>query len=348
MGEYLAKSGHRLFSFTSNCQSTDDFTHSYHPLSNNGLPVYTIFHRPLKKILPLFAKGPIFKLIPFIRSFIKIIFFRPDFIIAGPLPTTVILYAYIFKKITRAKLIVNASFHSDDPDFHRHPLIYCLKHADLIWTLSRYETDYFHRQFHIPRNRLLNLGNGIDPQFLTPAATRHSDYLLYLGSFSAHKDIPTLITAFHYLSTDYKLVLAGKSSLYLPRINKLIQTLPSSISSRIKLITDFSDKHLSHLIDHCLCLILPSTQESFGLVLIEAMARRKPVIAADIPSSKELISKSKSGLIFRQKDHQHLASQINFLVHHPNNYGQNGYNYVRQHLTWNKLSRRLWQKISLL
>jgi hypothetical protein len=93
MGEYLNKLEHETLLISSNCYSTDDFTHPTGKHTYTGLPVYTIFHKPIKlisKIFPIFgvfAKGPIFKYLPII----KILKFKPDYIIAGPLPTTIVL-----------------------------------------------------------------------------------------------------------------------------------------------------------------------------------------------------------------------------------------------------------------
>lgn len=385
-GEYLKTHGHDIMVFTSNCQSTDDFTRPYHPIAPSRhraivrLPVYTVFHRPFKllsKHIPIFSvfkTGPIFKTIPLIKAIIKIIKFKPDYIIAGPLPTTIVLYSHLIRFLTkalsryRAKLLINASFHSTDKDFHNPFLISCLKNSDYLWTLTDFETEYFAKNFGISKSKMINVGNGVDSSFLANAPTRNRTYapkrqypnaltLLYIGSFSAHKGIETLIDAFaivsnaltHQRSNALTLCIAGQPTLYSPIIETKIKSLPLKIRKNIKVIYNFNSKALTHLLDQSAVLISPSTQESFGLVLIEAMARGKPVIATDIPASVEIVNKTQGGLLFKTNNPNDLASKILKLLRSKAlrlSLGQKGFDYVQSHYTWDRIGEILWQKIS--
>ena len=342
MGDYFKKNNHQIMVLTSDANSTDDFTHKYRvtvPSHHRafGLPVYTFFHRPLKKINKVLAKGPIFKLVPFIKFLIACIKFRPDYIIAGPLPTTIVLYANFIKKITRAKLIINASFHENDLEFHHPWLIKSLQSADFIWTLTDYETKYFKKHFFIPLSKMINVGNGIDSDFLNKSIKQQqrTANLLFVGSFAAHKGLETLFKAFSLLPKKYSLTIAGKPTLYKLEIPK-----------NVKVITNFKSEELGHLLDQSSILISPSTQESFGLVLLEAMARGVPVIAANIPASSEIVKKSKSGLLFEVNNPQDLAKKIIKLSESKsfNKYRINGISFASTH-TWDKIGETIWQKI---
>lgn len=343
IGDYFRNSGHQVMTLSSNANSTDDFTRHYTPLKNHYLPVYTIFHRPLKLFSKVWSRGPIFKIIPFSIFLFKCIRYHPKYIIAGPLPTTIVLYANFIKKITGAKLVINASFHHTDLDFHQPTLIRALKSADIIWTLTKFETNYFHNHFGIPFSKMVLLGNGIDNSLLTSYRLPVTNYkLLYIGSFSAHKGITTLIDAFKLLDKKYTLTLAGQKTLYSPIVESKINSLSKSISSRININYNFKTSELANLLDNSSILISPSTQESFGLVLLEAMARGVPVIAADIPASIELIKQSQAGLIFKSGNTADLAQKIRTIK--PCKYG---ITYASTH-TWDKIGKSLWQKISLL
>jgi len=362
MGEYLEKHGHQILVITSNCTSTDDFVSKHHQTKFNQstvniirLPVITLFHRPFKLFGKIFAnfktfsKGPIFSYLPLK----KIIEYKPDFILAGPLPTTIIIYARFLSLLTKAKLIINASFHPTDKDFQTPILLSILKKSDFIWTLTDYETQYFHKNLAISKNKLLNLGNGVDQDFLSSKVNLKIDnnhHLLYIGSFAAHKNIESLISAFSMLPKNYFLTLAGQKTLYFPKIKQLIDSLPKSIFQRINIIYSFPNSQLSSLIDHSNILISPSLQESFGLVLIESMARSKPVIAADIYSSKEIITKSKSGLFFSSQDPIDLKNKITSLSDNQKLYeklSHNAFNYVKKHYTWNRIGEQLCQNLGI-
>lgn len=342
LGEYFKKNNHQIMVLTSDGSSTDDFTHRYHHLRQSNkdifrLPVYTFFHRPLKLISRILSKGPIFKIIPFLLFLKSYFTFRPDFIIAGPMPTTIILYARVLRFFTGAKLIISPAFHPTDPDFSSPLLINTLKSADYVWTLTDFETDYFVRNFAIPHSKLINLGGGIDASLLADTFNpQKPKTLLFIGSFAKHKNLETLFKAFALLPKEFSLTIAGKPTLH-----------PLSIPRRVTVIKNFKSDQLADLLDRSTILISPSTQESFGLVLLEAMARGKPVIAADIPASAEIIKKSGAGLLFKPNNPQDLAAKIIQLYRSPNlnHFRLNALSYASQH-TWDKIGDSLWQKIS--
>lgn len=375
------------------------------------LPVYRNLRRPLKfinlfipkkfylhQLFQVFQKGPVFKIIPFAKATIKIIRFQPDYIIAGPLPTTIILYAKFYKNVINifnkinnfpsfrqrrglrgrfCKLLINASFHPTDPDFLLSPLIKTLQSADFIWTLTQFESDYFIKKFNINPSKIILAGNGVDSNFLLnplnkliPCPVKGRDRegfsLLFIGSLSAHKGVDLLINSFSNLYNkkiisslnqgrmprfvgEVGLVIAGQKTLFYPQIKKIVDQLPKTIKSKIKFIYNFPQSKLAELIDNCDLLILPSSQESFGLVLIEAWARSKPVIVSDIPSLSEMIQKTHGGLTFKLKDSSDLTKKILQLINSPQlmtQLGQNGFNYVKNNYLWSIVGKKIWQKIS--
>ena len=423
LGQYFESQHHQTLYLSSNCSSTDDFVkktplsfghlplkkgRNIFPSFHQGrglrggfckLPVYKNLRRILKLInlflpkkfylhglLKVFQKGPIFKLIPFLKATIQILKFKPDFIVAGPLPTTTILYATFLKKIINkfnfplsskgnaglsgkgfCQLIINASFHPTDSDFQQIPLIKALKKADFLWTLTQSENDYFIKNFNINPHKIILAGNGIDPEFLTTpllvkGGVRGGFNILFIGSLAAHKRIDLLIKSFSNLisslpqgrmlrnSGEVGLIIAGQKTLFYPQIKKLINSIDPSVKSRINFKFNFPQSKLTNLIDNCDVLILPSVQESFGLVLIEAWSRQKPVICADIPALKELVNQTEGGLLFKADNQKDLTQKLKFILDNPKKaqqLGQNGYNYVRNNYTWPKVGQKIWQKISL-
>ncbi len=57
--------------------------------------------------------------------------------------------------------------------------------------------------------------------------------------------------------------------------------------------------------------------ESFGIVLLEAMAAGKPIVASDIEGYKGLISHGQQGLLFPKRDAHALADSLAYLVKNP-------------------------------
>ncbi len=69
--------------------------------------------------------------------------------------------------------------------------------------------------------------------------------------------------------------------------------------------------------DACDLLALPSVEESFGLVMIEAWMCGKPVIGADIPSTRCIIEPGVDGWIVEKFDSADLATKILDLLADP-------------------------------
>ncbi|MDD4938220.1 MAG: glycosyltransferase family 4 protein [Candidatus Shapirobacteria bacterium] len=381
LGQFFQQNNHQTLYLSSDCSSTDDFTKSKYQKSKIPknyqsnvlkLPVYHHLRRPLKFInlflpkksylyglLKVSQKGPIFKIIPFIKITSKIIKFKPDYIIAGPLPTTTILYARFFKFLTNlinhqsTKLLINASFHQTDPDFHALPLIKTLQKTDFIWTLTQYETDYFVQKYKINPQKIILAGNGVDSNFIISKIKEKSNQkpnILFIGNLCSHKRVDLLIKSFSQIKSNASLIIVGQKTLFYPEIQKIYQSLNSKIKKHMEFkFNVFDKKELINLIDNSLFLVLPSIQESFGLVLIESWARGKAVLTTDIPPLQELVQKSHGGLNFKIDDQEDLQKQIQKLINNSKlrtEFGQNGLNYVKNHYTWDLVGQKIWQKIS--
>ena len=405
LGQQLKARGHTTLYLSSNRSSTDDFVKLKYQKSKTltsnqiKLPVYTFLRKPLKlleiicirflfinpksyfiNLIKVLQKGPIFKLFPFLKATIKIIKFKPDIIVAGPLPTTIVLYASFFKIIINkinfplsskgnapqwrgrgfCKVLINSSFHPTDPDFQLLPLIHSLQKADYLWTLTQFETNYFINNFKINPDKIILAGNGVDSDFLIKKTKikkstiyNRRSKILFIGSLSSHKRVELLLNSFstiYHLRSNISLTIAGQKTLYYPKIKETFDSLEPKIKSRIKFIFDFPQNKLAQLIDNCVFLVLPSIQESFGLVIIESWARGKPVIVSDIPSLSELINQSQGGLIFKQDNQIDLQNQMKKLIDSPQScyqYGQNGLKYVKTNYLWKKVSQKICQKLKL-
>ena len=64
-------------------------------------------------------------------------------------------------------------------------------------------------------------------------------------------------------------------------------------------------------------LAQPSTRETFGRTLIEAMASRKPVIASRVGGMPEVVADQETGLLVPREDPQSLAAAIIALLEDP-------------------------------
>jgi glycosyltransferase involved in cell wall biosynthesis len=79
---------------------------------------------------------------------------------------------------------------------------------------------------------------------------------------------------------------------------------------------DFVDEPQA-LMQVCDCVVLATYQETFGLVLIEAMSAGVPVIGSDAGGVPEIIDPERTGLLFRTRSAAHLAEALASLYRHP-------------------------------
>lgn len=75
-----------------------------------------------------------------------------------------------------------------------------------------------------------------------------------------------------------------------------------------------SQPQLSNEYNRCQVFCLPSVQEGFGVVFLEAMAHGKPIVAARAGAAPEVV---RHGLLVEPDSETAIADAIEFLYHHP-------------------------------
>ncbi|MBK9533330.1 MAG: glycosyltransferase [Chitinophagaceae bacterium] len=94
--------------------------------------------------------------------------------------------------------------------------------------------------------------------------------------------------------------------------------------------------HPYSYISHSDVIILPSLFEPFGLVYIEALALKVPVVAFNTPAANEIIENNETGLLVDKGDHKALAEKIIYLLSNPaerNNIAERAYAKYKSHFT---------------
>lgn len=95
---------------------------------------------------------------------------------------------------------------------------------------------------------------------------------------------------------------------------------------------------------HCDVFSLPSKKEGFGIVYLEAMQYKKPVIGVNFGGSTDVIKHNETGYLCKYDKPRYLANKIELLFSNSflsNEYGQNGYKYLIDNFTFDKFKNRL-------
>ena len=131
--------------------------------------------------------------------------------------------------------------------------------------------------------------------------------VLFVGNLIKRKNVGALLEAKKIAKSDYYLVIVGDGPLS-KKLRKKVEdeNIPDVIFTGSR--TD-----VENIIPNCDFLVLPSFSESFGLVLIEALACGKPVIGSDVGGISEIINED-VGLLVNPNDISLISNSIDRLV----------------------------------
>ena len=150
------------------------------------------------------------------------------------------------------------------------------------------------------------LFNGIDLDlFETRIEKSATPTVLFLGRHEPRKGLQVLIEAFRYLPNDVRLWIASEG----PETEKLKEQ--TSNDDRIIWLGTISDAEKINRLQKCSVLCAPSLGgESFGIVLLEAMAAKTPVVASAIPGYMKLARQGKDALLTKPGDPISLSDAL--------------------------------------
>jgi len=130
--------------------------------------------------------------------------------------------------------------------------------------------------------------------------------VLTVCRFYPRKDLPTLLRAAREMpAAGFRIVGDGPCAR---RWRQLARDL--GVSDRVTWLGNVSDDVLASEYVNCDLFCLPSRQEAFGIVFVEAMAAGKPVVAARAGAVPELVRDGLEGLLIPEQDWQGLAQAL--------------------------------------
>ncbi len=360
LAKYLVAHGHRVTVFTTVADDLESFwlpgfkTFPEEQISVDGVVVrrfpidYNALRRRATRLLGL---------APYWRW--KAQYWRPSFPVPGlaealqasdadlfhigPLPYNGVMYAGLHAGEVRAvPVVATPCSHLGEPGSNavvQHYLqphqIALLQHCAKVFCMTRTERDRL-QPLGLPPEKLAITPFGIDwqstvggnPEFLRQQYNVDGPVVLHLGMKAFEKGSETLVEAMKLLwarGSNAWLVMAGPS---LSTFDNYIATAGKDCP-RLRNLPPFADEEKRDFLASATVVAQPSRVESLGLVLIEAWASCKPVIAADIAVSRELIASSGGGVVVPFGNAEQLAAAIDKMLSDPglqHSMGAGGYN----------------------
>jgi glycosyltransferase involved in cell wall biosynthesis len=140
-----------------------------------------------------------------------------------------------------------------------------------------------------------------------------------MGVFRRKKGFHILIKALSILKqkgVPFKAVIAGKG-----RITWYLQYLRWKLDLKNELTMRgwVSNKDRDAFVDSIDLYVLPSRTETFGMVVVEAMARMKRVIATKCGGPEEIITDGVDGFLVEKENPEAMADKLEELIKNPKN-----------------------------
>ena len=176
--------------------------------------------------------------------------------------------------------------------------------------VSEAAASFVARRFHSDRVRVIP--NGVETEQFAraePARLPRGRKVLFVNRLDPRKGFAIMVDAFRSLATSHQdlvLVVAGDGP-----DRGALRRLPPPIRGRVVMLGNVPHDRLPSFHAACDVFCAPATgRESFGIVLVEALAAGLPVVASDIPGYREVVRDGVDGLLTSPRDSRAVAAAV--------------------------------------
>jgi len=225
--------------------------------------------------------------------------------------------------------------------------------------------------YGVPSEKIRVIHNGIDLDEFKPAPDagvldkykidRKTPYVLFVGRITRQKGIIHLVNAVKYVNPGHQVVLCAGA----PDTREIGEEMKENVEKAVKVsknkiiwISDMVPKNdLIALYSQASVFVCPSVYEPFGIINLEAMACRVPVVATAVGGIPEVVVPGETGLLVPietkspggaepadpEKFSRDLAGALNSLLGSPEKLktmGANARRRVEDHFSWTSVAAK--------
>jgi glycosyltransferase involved in cell wall biosynthesis len=228
-----------------------------------------------------------------------------------------------------------------------------LQHADFVISISEYTKQRAVQINGVAAERVYLLPNALE--WITEGAEAEYEpdrlprgmrllTVCRLDSTEQYKGVDTVIESLPEVSKqvpDLQYLIVGSGG-DVERLKALV--IKIGVADRVHFLGSVDDKTLRAYYKSCDVFVMPSAKEGFGFVFLEAMQYGKPVIAANIGGSPEVVQDGLTGLLVQYGNIAQLAEAITDLSLHPEKrlrMGAAGYQRLQDNYTFPPFREKL-------
>ncbi|MDD3315777.1 MAG: glycosyltransferase family 4 protein [Syntrophaceticus sp.] len=218
---------------------------------------------------------------------------------------------------------------------------------------SHYMEQELTRVFQLPTDKIRVVPNGVDLDRYQRKDMKHlsreqyaapgEKIVFFVGRLVREKGAEVLLDAvpkvFQYYS-NAKFVIAGKG----PALDYLKNKASDiGLYDRVFFTGYIDDDTRDFLYGEADVAVFPSLYEPFGMVTLEAMAARTPVVVSDVGGLGEIVQHETNGLKCYPGNPNSLADNILRLLHEPdlaNRLAERAYSNLRKQYTWDEIAHQ--------
>jgi glycosyltransferase involved in cell wall biosynthesis len=160
--------------------------------------------------------------------------------------------------------------------------------------------------------------NGLDsPPYLPSPLPFDPPVLMCLGRLVAEKGFDLVIDAFASVVDRFpevRLAIAGDGPA---RSDLEKQASELDVDGLVTFLGQVMPDNVMSILNKATMVIIPSRQEAFSLVALEAALMARPVVATRVGGLPEVVAQKQTGLLVEQDDSRAIAEAIEFLLEHP-------------------------------
>ncbi len=276
---------------------------------------------------------------------------------SSPIYLTATIYAYRFSKKKQIPFFCTPLYHINPyADYILYPSYqHILRNADAVIACTSIEKKLY-LKYGIDEKKIHIIPPGINPMEYNNINTENfkkkynipenSQLILFMGRKSYEKGVINSILALKYLINSYKkirLLVAGPATReYKIFFNKL----PGKIKEHIIDLGMVNQETKANAFASCDVFILPSLDDAFGIVYLEAWMFKKPVIGAMRGNVEGLIDNNINGFLVPFNNIKKLTSKIENLLNDKNlneTFGQNGYNKLINNYLLEQTNKKIFE-----